>query len=530
MVKSRNREELKIMIRECIDEIAVTFEFAGYFPLDCRKLVSQGLNALLTRLIATCQVLRQIVDVNLHCHILNALLNVPEFQDLFYCKLVDIVNKIERDDAALPKTLSQLIPLLASLNDQGYILLLQNHTDVSKSWVILKPDVLLTKVNGSVFAPTYFKEHYQFAMSTGVVPLSKLKEKFTEYNHEVIVEYLTHLEFCFKIKDQHTLNMITNNAVHVSVTAEEYYFFPALVRVENPEDVCQPHQSISYECGWLYKCRKETEQLTTRFLHVLILRLAFACKSPDDSTKMESLVLLRSCSVWKHGIAWWTNDGIEVIVEVDLQCQWVAVMMRCPANIKVQCTELRSKVISTVLKAKTDFCPAITMKEYLIAPSNLKYPFEGREPTLYTMREVAVAAIEGKEFARDIEGKNPITIPQLLPYESFYRMGDLIWKFFSGDTSVAVTPGELTQLAEKCHDKLTELNTAFKPDVSSFQRDCEKAEHTKVAIERCVALFQILQRRGRFKSWRDFQQEFSRFSIFSKQYLLVRMIKVQNTQ
>ena len=523
MVKSGDREELEIMIRDCIKRLPVTFKFVDYFPLDCRKLVSRGLSALLTQLNTICQTLRGIVDVNLHCHILNALLRAPEFQDLVCCKLVDIIDKIESDDAPLPKTFSQLIPLLASLNDQGYILLLPNDTEESRSWVILKPDVLLSTVNGSVFAPEYFKEHSEFAMSTGVVTLSKLKEKFTEYNHEVIVAYLTHLEFCFIIDDQHTLDMITNNQVHEPVTTEEYYFFPSLVRVENPTDVCQPHQSIGYECGWLYKCSKETEQLTTRFLHVLILRLAFACKLCDDPTETESIVLLRKCSVWKRGIAWWTNDGIEVIVEVGLQCRWVAVMMRCPATERVQCAELRSKVISTVQKTKKKFCPTITMREYLIAPSNLKYPFEGKELILYSMREVARATIEGKKYVEDEKGKNPITISQLLPFEPYHNMGSLVPKFFSGDTSVAVTPEELTQLAEKCYEKLAELKTAFKPNISSFHEECVKADCTEV--KKCVALFHILQRRGRFKTWRDFQQEFSRFSVFCEQSPLVRMTR-----
>ena len=74
------------------------------------------------------------------------------------------MNRIESDDAPLPKTCSQLIPLLKSLNDQGHVLLLQNNTDESNNWVILKPDALLTEVNGSVFAPESFKEHYEFAM------------------------------------------------------------------------------------------------------------------------------------------------------------------------------------------------------------------------------------------------------------------------------------------------------------------------------------------------------------------------------
>ena len=522
MVKSRDRKELGTMISDCIKTIPVTFAFVDYFSVDCRKLVSRGLSGLLTQLNITCQTLREIVDVNLDTRILHAFLSAPKFQGTVCCKAVDIMNRIKYNDVPLPRTFSQLIPLLASLNDQGHILLLQNHTDESKSWIVLKQNVLLTEVNGSVFAPEYFKEHSQFAMSTGVVTSTKLKEKFTEHNHEVIVTYLTHLEFCFRIKDQHTLDIITKNAVHESAAADEYYFFPALVRVDNPTDVCQPHQSIGYECGWLYRCSKESEQLTTRFLHVLILRLAFSCKPPDNPTETELVVLLRKCSVWKRGIAWWTNDLIEVIVEVGLQCRWVAVMIRCPDVKKVECAELRSKVIHTVLKTKTDFCPAITMKEYLIFPSSLKYPFEGRELTLYSLREVAEAAIEGKDYATDTEGKNPITIPQLLPFEPYHNMGDLVPKFFSGDTSVAVTSEELTKIAVKCHKNLVELNTAFKPDVVSFQRKCKNTDCTEV--ERCVALFHILQRRGHFKTWRDFQQEFSRFSIFCEQGLLVRII------
>ena len=78
--------------------------------------------------------------------------------------------------------------------------------------------------------------------------------------------------------------------------------------------------------------------------------------------------------------------------------------------------DFRFKVIHTVLKANVDFCPAIAMTEYVIGPSSLKYSFEGRERSLYSMREVYVvkATIEGKEYAKDTRGKNLITLPQLL--------------------------------------------------------------------------------------------------------------------
>ena len=510
------------ILKDSVRDIQVSFKFEGSFPMDCRKLVSRGLTALLTQLNTTCQVLRQTADVNLHCHILKAFLTSTDFKALVSCDLSLILKKIQtEDELLLPSEPSRLIPLLSTLSDQGHILFLQNHTDVNKSWVILKPEVLLAKVNGSIFAPDYFKEHFHnFAMSTGVVTLSKIREKFPEFHHEVVVEFLIHLQFCFRIKDKHTLEIITKNEVSLTNESleyrEEYYFFPSLVRNKNPEDVCLPQETDMYQCGWFYKCGKETEQLTTRFLHVLILRLTFSCEPPDDPTERESVVLLRSCSVWKHGIAWWNDDGIETIVEVDLQCRWVAVMMRCPDTHRVYCAEVRSKVIKIVLKAKQDFCPVITMNEFLIAPSSLQYPFEGRELTLYSMRRIGSIVIEGKQFVKNIEGKDPLSIYQLLPFEPYYKLGDLIGSFFSAEQSVneEISQEWLEQIAIKCYKNLREFETALQPNLIAYEEECSRVGGSEVM--KCVALFRTLKNNQNrtMKTWRDFEREFSRFSIF----------------
>ena len=385
--------------------------------------------------------------------------------------------------------------------------------------MILKPEVLLAEVNGSIFAPEYFKEHsLNFAMSTGVVALSNIREKFT--NHEVIVEFLIHLEFSFRIRDKHTLELITKNEVSLTNQAsecrEEYYFFPSLVRNKNPEDVCQPQETDMYQYGWFYKCGKEREQLTTRFLHVIILRLTFSCEPPDDPTERESVVLLRSCTVWKHGIAWWTDDGIETIVEVGLQCRWVAVMMRCPDTHKVQCAELRSKVITIVLKAKQDFCPVITMNEFLIAPSSLQYPFEGRELTLYSMRRIGSIVVEGKDFVKNIEGKNPLCISQLLHFEPYYKLGNLIDRFFTAEQSLneEISQECLEQIAIKCHKNLRDFETALQPNLIAYEEECSRVGGSEVM--KCIVLFRTLKNNQirPMKTWRDFKREFSRFSIF----------------
>ena len=505
-------------ITENIMNKKVSFTLEGYFLLDCRKLASKGLTGLLNQLRTTCQTLRETADIDLHCNILKAFC-VENFDDeTVACKFSDIIMS---EHFILSQNPPRLISLLSTLSDKGHILLLHNHTDVNKSWVILKPSALLTEVNGSIFAPENFKEHcsHGFAMSTGVIALTNIKEKFSNVNDQVITGYLTHMEYCFEIKDQHTLELITNDpALKVHSEEEEvYYFFPGLVQTENPKDVYQPQDGITYfECGWLCKCYNKLEQLTTRFLHVLILRLAFAfsCQLPDATTERESVVLLRSCSVWKHGIAWWTNDGIETIVEVDVQCRWVAVMMRCPDTHKVQCAELRSKVIATVLKTKKDFCPAITMNDFLISPSSLRYPFQGRELTLYSMSEIANVVIDGKDFARDIEGKNPLRVSLLLPFEPYFSMGSVTNELFSTNQSICsqeLSGEDLLRVSEFCCKNLESFEIALKPSLTAYEDECSRAGDSRV--RRCAGLFQILQRRG-CKTWRDFEREFSIFSIF----------------
>ena len=494
----------------------VSFTLEGYFLLVCRRLASKGLTGLLNQLRTRCQTLRETTDIDLHCNILKAFC-VEEFDDeTVACKFSDIIMS---ENFILPQNPSRLISLLSTLSDKGHILLLHNHTDVNKSWVIFKPSMLLTKVNGSIFAPEKFKEQeHSSHKCTGVVALTNIKEKFSNVNHQVITGYLTHMEYCFQIKDQRTLELITNDpALKVHSEEEVYYFFPGLVQTENPKDVYQPQDGITYfECGWLCKCYNESEQLTTRFLHVLILRLAFSCQPPDDLTMRESVVLLRSCSVWKHGIARWTNDGIETIVEVGLQCRWVAVMTRCPDSHKVQCAELRSKVIRIVLKTKQDFCPVITMNEFLIAPSSLRYPFEGRELTLYSMRKIASVVIEGKDFVRNIEEKNPLSTSQLLPFEPYYKFGDLIDRFFRAEQSLneEISQECLEQIAIKCHKNLRDFETALQPNLITYEEECSRVGGSEV--KKCVALFRMLKnsQKRAMKTWRDFEREFSRFSIF----------------
>ena len=508
-------QKLKL-VADSIRSMDVSFMYVQSFPLDCTKVASQEFKSLLSTLDETCNTLREKADTDFHCGILNAFLNTKNFQEQVYWKICHIQEKIESDDVLLPQDSLHLIQLLKALSDQGRIVLLINESDVKESWVILKEEVLFKRVNSSIFASQqYFKK---IVNNTGVVTLSKIKETFPDINHKIITGYLTRINYCFLIEKQFMgmLSQTDPSLLHAIESAEEYYFFPHLVQRENPTDVFKPHEMFTYKCGWLYKCHKENKQLTTHFLHVLIFRLAFSCQPPDDPTERESVVLLRSCSVWKHGIAWGTNDGIETVVEVNLQSGWVAVMMRCPDTHKVQCAKLRSTVISTVLRTKKIFCPDTEMKEFLISSSSIHYPFKERELTLYSMREVAQVIKEGTDFAKDIEGKNLHRVSELLAFEPYYKLGELIGNFFTKEQSLNTEiPSEyMEQIAKKSHKSLSDFETALQPDLIAYEEECSRVGGSEV--KKCVALFRTLKnsQKRAMKTWRDFEREFSRFSIF----------------
>ena len=73
--------------------------------------------------------------------------------------------------------------MLSSLCARGHLLYLPNKEDFEAGWVVINKQAVLSDINGAIFAPEYFKQHHDIAMSTGVVPKSKIAGVFAEkYN------------------------------------------------------------------------------------------------------------------------------------------------------------------------------------------------------------------------------------------------------------------------------------------------------------------------------------------------------------
>ena len=541
IIKARkeNVEERMKLLLQCLAGIPTTFDFASHVAMDCRLLASTGLDKLLSLLNEACKSLRKTSDVDLRCHVLYAFLT-DKFRSSIACKVSELITRIQKEDTLLPQNPAELECLVSTLSDKGQVLLLKNTSNPDDSWIVLQRRRLLGEVNGSIFAPDNFRQHVKdFARSTGVVPRSKIDHQFRQYPLDVVIGFLSHLEFCFKIDDYPTLDMIAGEWEPQSPTSpsdkdEEFYFFPALVRVEYPTDVwTQPSTEtqkpadppMMFQCGWFYQCSLPNQFLTSRFLHVLILRLAFKFALAVERSTNQSPVILRRCSVWKHGIAWLNRDGLETVVEVGLQCRWVTVMMRCLANQLMECAQLQSSVIITILDTRADFCPAVALVQSLIQPDCLQYQMEERIRVgivQYDFKEVAAAVIKGKPCTIDQSGTKMIELIKLLPFEPYLGLGEeVISKLFNSEYAVReVTDKDLTELAEMAHKRVELFRQIVEPVLNPtlFHECCR--QNTDNPINLLKSLLKLFRDQGD-GTFQDFEQRLSKFSILSGQNPLV---------
>ena len=168
-------------------------------------------------------------------------------------------------------------------------------------------------MNGTIFSPENFKQHYDSFGCTGVVPLSKIAEVFSKYDAKMIVDFMCHFEFCHEIR-QTEADLIRKKLSEDAIGNGHLYFFPALVKTERPKGQIMTDRSLCYKSGWYLACSVEGDDLFPRFLHVLLLRLAFSFDLNQEHTSHP--VLEMECNVWNNGIHWKNREGVEAVVEV----------------------------------------------------------------------------------------------------------------------------------------------------------------------------------------------------------------------
>ena len=416
-------------------------EYMGFVSMDCRKINSGGTNKFIPLLFESHKVIAaRAPSVSYYCHLLYEFLQSKQIT----CNLQKLAALLAKEESYLPSELYKLTELLLLLSDKGMITFLQNQQHLEKSWIVADTEGLLKHVLGKLFAPKEFQE--LVASSTGIVHPSSLQEFFSSYNLEMLISFLENLELCHRVS---LSGSSTNLGSHLSTEDKELdLFFPSLL------EECRPSTLLceKFTFGWCLTCQGQQYQyFTSRFLHVLLLRLAstfpLAHAHKNSSSQSE---YKGSCYVWMNGISWDNAEGIRTVVEV-IGNQCVLIAMACSDRSSgLEYSKHRSTVIKLVLDLKQQLCPYIDSSEYLINQSFLnKWPAgEMMTPSvddLLPMKNVCSSMLLQKPYVVTCKNiRSELTTEQILTSEPYLQLNfPLIYDLMDSSKSDKPVPPDL---------------------------------------------------------------------------------------
>ena len=410
-VERRRKEEIqKIIVKERCDSVL----------LDCRKLGGSSVDSFFNKLSSACESIRSTRrnKSSLYHHEMYRLL-VERKENILTLSDVMSAGK-DNDDYVIPDKREDVLDALHSLHSTGLISVLKSE---DKVWVVVNKGILLTEVDGILFAPETFKEHVDIASNTGIVSVSGLTRLFPKYDPDMLICFLKNMELCqelnpffLRMTNLHQLAVEEEEEGGTERRGERLLFFPCLLSTDRPKMMT----SEVYQFGWCLQCTREHDFFPPRYFHVLSLRLAYKKALPQEDDNLN-----RYCTFWKNGLYWFNGHGVGSLVEIVDESQCVLVMMSCEKGYSDNMVSLRRDVIGEVMSVYKESCPSLEVKESLIDPKELAYPVNTpRERTVYSVKAVLLAVVEQRPFLVTT-GTRRTELKEILPDESLLDISNL---------------------------------------------------------------------------------------------------------
>ena len=411
--------------------------YCDFIVLDCRDSLSTSMSQLQRCLDISCSTARNpnTLAFNVHCFQVYLL---DKFRDSVAITISDIWNRIEKDKQNVSSgeplyflpydSQRNLLKLCNELYRKGQFLYLKDHVNIGDSWIVINKTELISHAF-SVFE----SELDCFTTNTGVLSWSLIAdtEEFSRYNLDMFMNFLTHLEYCQEISDNQIYQLLIKTHSALS-TNERWYFFPGLVKRSLPDSIWRQDSSFTHHFGWILQCTNHEQFFTSKFLHVMILRVMFTYSDSIDSNT-ELPVVEQKRSVWKSGIFWANQFGVESLVDMLPDNQSVVFLMRCREANLVKCIEHRSRVISKIRQCAEEFCSRIKRSELLINPTDImEYSPESiaLPENLFDMKSVAMGVVNLKSLEMSFVNSrtNSTALDNLLMFEPFSKLPASILK------------------------------------------------------------------------------------------------------
>uniref|UniRef100_A0A1X7T756 Uncharacterized protein n=1 Tax=Amphimedon queenslandica TaxID=400682 RepID=A0A1X7T756_AMPQE len=413
-VERKRKEEIQeTIIKERCDSVF----------LDCRKLGGSGVDSFFHKLSSACESIRSSSgrNLSLYCHMMYGLLEERKENIL---TLSDVISAGKNNnDYVIPDKREDVLDVLHSLHSIGLINVLKSE---DKVWVVVNKGILLTEVDGILFAPKTFKEHVDIASNTGIVSVSGLTRLFPEYDPDMLICFLKNMELCQELDPSflRMTNLIAGDreetgdcTSETQRRGERLLFFSCLLSTDRPKKMT----SEVYQFGWCLQCTREHDFFPPRYFHVLSLHLAFKMAQPQEGDKLK-----RRCTFWKNGLYWFNGHGVGSLVEIVDESQCVLVMMSCEKGYSDNMVSLRRDVIGEVMSVYKESCPSLEVKQLVIGHKELAYPVNTpRERTVYSVNDILSAIDKREEFLVKCDGSKGEKVKEILADESLSDISNL---------------------------------------------------------------------------------------------------------
>ena len=454
--------------------------FKGYVALDCRSPGGNDASLFTSLLSESCN---NVVDrsdtISYYCHVLYSFLNDLKKVAI---QLDELCTKLqEHDHPTLPYDVSVVSEFLTTLSDKGLILFFP-----STGWIVIDKAALFTEVNGVVFAPSVIKRvHRDIASNTGIITLTALKDTFPHHDIDMLVGFLKSLEFCHVINTDILNSISTNISPSTPIASGELLFFPSLVNSHSPA-VMSSDPKFGY-CLW---CPEPYEFLSNRFLHVLILHLAFRyCLKVTGRLKNQKQEFERHCTIWQNGI-YWRRGELEVLVQMSESNRCVTLLMSHKNGFEA--LQICSSILREICLLHNNFCPC-HIEEYIIVPSKLTKDIHlvpvSERPRI-RLEDLACAVLQKQKIVEDTGGYK-IDVADIISDQEVYHClpSSIIYELFTDDHHLDekvynTIKGACEDIMKKYsrEDPISSLSVRDHVNKYSLFSSCELKVHVSIVI------------------------------------------------
>ena len=349
-------------------------------------------------------------NLSLEAAILLGLLE-KDFKNVVTCKFQDLVSHIKETGICLPSAAESLYPLVEQLHHVGLLMIIGSRCDKLEDHILL---LKISKLTNEVHELLFCSEASDSDDNTtglyanmGVLPQRYLNSILPKH---ITTDCLVQLQYCQPFSHVEVKVDYIAPSESEDPSSPTLFYFPALCKTEKKEGITTP-QDFDYYIGCYINCKVNFDYFPPRFLHILLLRLAYcyALQVPHENACTDSepnleivLHYNRRCTMWKNGIHWLMEKGVECFVEMVNNSKGIVIVTKSKETQKSICIEMLFKIMREIQEAKEEFCDPVTLQHYLM---NSDDPASfNDEDKLFYMSEVERVLREGTSLIVSIKG------------------------------------------------------------------------------------------------------------------------------